>query len=353
MKQAKIINRQTRIEWIDIAKGIGILCVLFGHFKVNESSIFGVNITIPYYLVYSFHMPLFFFLSGYCFSKKTICFKEFFLKKCIGLMIPYISFSIFWIVSDSLFNVLANNISFEFFLDEFKTYFMQIRFHAIWFLPCLFIMEIAFYWILRLAKGNNVLIFTIGIIITILGVLYRKVININLFWNVDIVFTMILFFIIGYILKSINFIKSESKHKNSIAFCVFALLNVTVNTININIFKPHIIDVYGNQYCNYILFYISALLGIMAIVELSIMLEGKAKYINYLGRNTLVYFALHQIIYYAAQKIFEYLNLSSVLIWILYFVLMVLSLIILTLLNEILLKTKFKILLGKGIKLKK
>ena len=50
-----------RVEWVDIAKGYGILLVIIGH------------LPIPWIIsrsLYSFHLPLFFFLSGYFFFKK-------------------------------------------------------------------------------------------------------------------------------------------------------------------------------------------------------------------------------------------------------------------------------------------
>lgn len=53
-----------RIEAIDIAKGIGIFFVVIGHF-INMSS-------YPGRVIYSFHMPLFFFLSGICFNEKNM-----------------------------------------------------------------------------------------------------------------------------------------------------------------------------------------------------------------------------------------------------------------------------------------
>ena len=51
-----------RIEFIDIAKGFGIFCIVFGH-----------NI-IPHWLcdwVFSFHVPMFFILSGYFYKKRN------------------------------------------------------------------------------------------------------------------------------------------------------------------------------------------------------------------------------------------------------------------------------------------
>ena len=55
-----------RIQYIDIAKGIGILLVVIGH-CINSLSFLGK-------WIWSFHMPLFFVISGLCFnpSKNTL-----------------------------------------------------------------------------------------------------------------------------------------------------------------------------------------------------------------------------------------------------------------------------------------
>ncbi len=58
---------ENRTDWVDYAKGIGILLVVYGHVA---RGLFNANIDMPtafYHMadsvVYSFHMPLFFFLS--------------------------------------------------------------------------------------------------------------------------------------------------------------------------------------------------------------------------------------------------------------------------------------------------
>lgn len=50
-----------RIEWVDLAKGIAILAVITGH----ETSGF------IKFLIFSFHMPIFFILSGYTSRQRT------------------------------------------------------------------------------------------------------------------------------------------------------------------------------------------------------------------------------------------------------------------------------------------
>lgn len=59
-ERSKVIMRQIkdngRIAWVDIAKGLGIFLVVLGHtYRKNPVQNW----------IYSFHMPLFFILSGW------------------------------------------------------------------------------------------------------------------------------------------------------------------------------------------------------------------------------------------------------------------------------------------------
>ncbi|WP_283576492.1 acyltransferase family protein [Limosilactobacillus oris] len=60
MNQATASPKQKRLEWVDIAKGIAILLMVIGHEVKNPH---------VYAFIFSFHMPLFFVLSGYTSSQ--------------------------------------------------------------------------------------------------------------------------------------------------------------------------------------------------------------------------------------------------------------------------------------------
>ena len=75
-----IVVESSRLKWADIAKGIGIVLVVWGHSS------------LPFEFrkwVYSFHMPLFFILSGYFYKSQKYGFTDFFLRKLRTLIIPY------------------------------------------------------------------------------------------------------------------------------------------------------------------------------------------------------------------------------------------------------------------------
>lgn len=68
-----------RIEHLDVAKGIAIIAVIIGHCGISS-----INA-----IVYSFHLPLFYIISGY-FSRSDNTFSQFIKKRFKQLIIPYI-----------------------------------------------------------------------------------------------------------------------------------------------------------------------------------------------------------------------------------------------------------------------
>ena len=86
-----------RLSYIDVIKGIGILLVMLQHCLGGGTlgSMPGLQKTIA-----SFHMPLFFFISGFLYKKKT--YKDYLFSRMTGLVIPY---GIVSIINWILFNV--------------------------------------------------------------------------------------------------------------------------------------------------------------------------------------------------------------------------------------------------------
>ena len=70
-----------RVEWIDEAKALAIILVGVGHYSCPEGLLTWI---------YTFHMPLFFILSGITSNFEKYPFKEFFLKKVRTLLFPWV-----------------------------------------------------------------------------------------------------------------------------------------------------------------------------------------------------------------------------------------------------------------------
>lgn len=74
-----MLEQTKRIEALDVAKGIGIILVMIGH----------MTSSYLYNWIYSFHIPLFFILSGICFKNtKYTSFLAFARQRIKTLAIP-------------------------------------------------------------------------------------------------------------------------------------------------------------------------------------------------------------------------------------------------------------------------
>ncbi len=79
------IRSKGRIEYIDIAKGIGILAIVIGHMGFSELP--GSQYIVP--LFFQFHVPIFFLIAGYFLSQKQNVL-TFIASKARRMLLPYL-----------------------------------------------------------------------------------------------------------------------------------------------------------------------------------------------------------------------------------------------------------------------
>jgi fucose 4-O-acetylase-like acetyltransferase len=131
-----------RVEYIDIARGIGILLVALAHADVSLFS--------PYLhrLIYSFHMPLFFFLSGYFFNP-GIPLWELLKKRFNTILKPYlVTIVLIYIVSLSFTNMRFATVLGRIAKSLYATGY-YIDWVQLWFLPSLFVTSLFAYLFYR------------------------------------------------------------------------------------------------------------------------------------------------------------------------------------------------------------
>ena len=143
-----------RVSWIDIAKGIGIFLIVFGH-TIQQTGIMRQ-------ILYSFHVPLFFVISGLTYKSDES--STFFLKKKIkGLLIPYWAVGLISIIVILLINqfVHLQQDNTNFFVNVFGLIYGNYRTglmwwnRPLWFIPCLFITLLFVDLIEKIFVSNN------------------------------------------------------------------------------------------------------------------------------------------------------------------------------------------------------
>ncbi|EEV21074.1 acyltransferase family protein [Treponema vincentii] len=274
-----------RIDWIDVAKAIGISFVIMGHLHNPERvSAF----------IYAFHMPLFFFLSGMTFKKEKN-FIDYLHKKIRTLLIPYFLFAIityiFWLILGRHFGEDANTgipiikpligIFYSNAIDNWLAFNGPL-----WYLTCLFVVEIAYYFLSKVKKS---ICSAILILCGIVGYILSLTSFIRLPWSINVGLTAIVFYGFGNLF--INGIEKISLRRifNGILCILFGIICYITSQMN------GLIDMNSNFYGNIILFYLGAVSGILAMINFS-KLFTNSKILIFIGRNTLVILALHGII---------------------------------------------------------
>ena len=286
-----------RIGYFDVARGIGILLVVLGHNDLGALSPF------LHQLIYSFHIPLFFFLSGY-FINPSIPFRDFFTKRFHAVLKPYF-FTIFLIYFASVsFEKMGFQMAIGRILKALYGSINYIDWGQLWFLPHLFVVSLyAYVFITFLSRVRNrwlvwgVLIVTLLISVVLLRAFYPFSISIfnkqyeiyGLPFSLDLVLLSGFFFILGSELRSSL---PEKTFGN-----VLLLVGAAVGLIVLNSIFSYRVDIAVRVYESFLVNTAEALLGIFLILTLSRQVEVRspalARLFSYLGSISLIILIFH------------------------------------------------------------
>ena len=262
-----------RIDWIDIAKGIAIISVILGH-SVGKGPL-GI-------LIYSFHMPIYFRLSGYTIKKIPASdIPRATLKDFQRLIIPV--FILFFIDSILQIFYLGNNVT-----DVIKYKVRAILFGTLhkgmgrlWFLVALFWAKL-FYRVFLLKTLRYRVVFLL------IGAYLCSIIQIQLPQNLDIMFIILFFMETGFLLK--NSIDENSDKVEKIGICAFFVWSCLIW------YRQIYLDIAVRFYPP--LSILCAVCGSLCIIQLSKFLECNAlinKILSFLGKFSMYLLCIHYL----------------------------------------------------------
>lgn len=330
-----------RIDFVDLAKGICILLVVLYH----------INLPIPFMEMTScFRMPLYFILSG-LFFKDYGGFKYFFVKKTNKLAIPWFFFYTFYVALMPLYFILYGvflkdysgikyfyvnkkyrmsipstffytfsavvfavliYIAFPFRYEELSSNIGQmLSFYyekphrlpvSIWFLLCLFFINILFYVVFATSKRISsifsntsssrpfvISLISISIILGCIGY-YLNVIHINLYMHIDSALTVMPFFCFGFLLrKYTNVLYPNRFDKYNFLFIIIAFLLIYA----IGHFKSSYR--YNSYQVPLVILYLTGIIGTVAILFVAKYIK-KLPVISYIGRYSIIVLCTHEFI---------------------------------------------------------
>ncbi|MGT2712952.1 acyltransferase family protein [Streptococcus pluranimalium] len=144
------MTQHNKIKSISFLQVIGPLLVILGHSLNGFPNGFYFWHVLSKDWIYLFHMPLFFFISGYLFTKssKKYQFVPFIKNKVNRLLLPYLLFNLIFILPKLILGSIVNDrisLNFTKLLVMFLTPRENVWGHT-WFMFCLFLVYALYYF---------------------------------------------------------------------------------------------------------------------------------------------------------------------------------------------------------------
>lgn len=301
------LGKEKRIDSIDILRAVGIIIMVMGHV--------GFGGKFDRY-IHTFHMPLFFLISGFLFKHKT----DVSIGKLIGakakrLLLPYVTYAcinyLFWLIlvkgaGDLWWMPLVR-------LLTYNTENLPIC-GALWFLTSMFFAEAIYLILDRLFKKDlvrSVVVFFIAIGFS----LFESLTGFRLPLSIDTSLVCMGFLEVGRLYKEYKEGKPEKEEKNIIILAggiLFLIVNAVLAFVN------DYVNIKSGWYGIVPVFWINAVIGTVAFALLVKWFTRVTKDSNrirgllaFIGRNSMIFLGLNQLVILIFSILYEKCNLPG------------------------------------------
>lgn len=307
--ESALVNKSqsgSRMAWLDIAKGIGIILVVLGHAPrdIMRQEYFGIDFGFQF--IYSFHMQLFFIVSGYlfCISANKYSWGKFLKKRVQSLLIPWLIYTLLIYVVryaaefvPKLAQLLSDG---EFRMINFWDYMLlavecnnPYSFH-LWFIFVAFLVQIICFALFRLL--NSVLknrssgtIWAIILVIAIAGYFVSRSGNFIVITSLG---RMLYSFVLGACVQAFRLDKLLEKNITGIIISAFGIVSVFLYALFYN-------RISASDYV-YVFSSILRLIGapcmsfFVLFLSKKIQNSGFGRVLAWTGQNSFTVYLLHQ-----------------------------------------------------------
>jgi acyltransferase len=266
-----------RVFWIDVARAVGIFLIVFSH--LNQSGFSEA-------FLWTFHVPLFFFISGYLTKPQTD--GEFLGNVTRKLVLPYIYvYAVTVLVtvvlrSDYDLHSILRTLAGVAYGTRSYPYFVN---DALWFLPGLITVEALYTFCVRKLRVSYLVFLALSY------VLYRQH-YLDLFLSVDLSLLGLNFFLAGVLARRFDVFRRLAGSRASLA--IVAALTVLATSAAAAV---------GNVWYageHYALSLFAGLAGILMVISVSMLvapLLATGNYmrssVTFISANTLFIFCFH------------------------------------------------------------
>lgn len=278
-----------RLAFPDVAKGIAILAVILGHSLSHYVTDY-TNLLCNF--VFSFHMPLFFIVSGYFYSNRA----GGITKSARTLLIPYLALALFaffeqvivnpdYDIPKHLFSILYANPSplrSRELLNNLPVIGME------WFLLALFICRLIYKNIDTFGKKYNIPVSLLALCVFITGISLND--HVWLPFSIQPAMGAVLFYHIGYELKQRGIMTdNEVRSKSGVVIISAAIWLCAIFygyvRVNANLYND-MLSIVGAVCGSFVILLLSKYIAKIPVI---------GKFLTWAGRYSIVIFCVHKI----------------------------------------------------------
>lgn len=296
-----------RIDWVDSVRGFAIILMIIGHL-INPSRPLAK-------LIYMFHIPLFFILSGYLLNNDksmSNSFKKSFQNLIIPMVFASIIHLVVWFIFETRVPLL--NIPIDVIENIFSSYIILMLYAigdfniypglrfiepigALWFLPCLFLCLVLSRLMLKI--GNIIARSILSIVLVMLGIVIGKFIYLP--WSMDLAIVSQFFVLFGYYFRKYEVFEDQKLALLMIApAIIISTICFTTGVVSLNSrsFGIPIVSFSAALVVSYYTIYIFRFFNSVA------WLKGLNATFTYFGIQTLIILSFYKDIYdYMPERI--------------------------------------------------
>lgn len=285
--------RAGRLTHVDTMKAIGMVLVVVGHSPGLEPFI--------KHVIYSFHMPLFFFISGLLLTeaKLALPYSAYFSVLWKGLVLPYLFFFVvsylYWLPTHDMAESAVKFVGMSWqeplmgvLVGNGDALFVNV---VLWFFTCLFTTSLIFF-VARKYFSAAFLLVALNCLGFVFALLYDQSWP-RLPWGLDNAVVAIAFYSAGHFFRGYQKATSARVSRTGARILAFLMLAVVAFVANLN----GSVDLNTLHFGNYrSLYFIGAYLGIFALFYFSIGLPA-TRVFRWLSQNTIIIFPIHLLMF--------------------------------------------------------
>lgn len=327
---------KTRDQSLDILRGMGIFLMVFDHVGWG---------TAVHTYIQSFHMPLFFIVSGYLWKNEKLSILA--KKRFKTLLIPYFIFAFAYLflqlipvlnIGNTHLNSVQAVLLFPTDIDN-----MPIA-PALWFLPCMFWTSIVYSLMSRLNYKMKV-VCVVGI--TTLGMIFSSLSDFMLPFTIEPLTVALGFMLVGEFIK-----RNQDKLIGWLdkSWLIFILLIVEAILAILN----RSVDMRSARYHNCVLFIVNSIVGTMAFLGIARKIRAMSakilwgvQWLSFLSQDAMGFICMNQLfimLFSKALKIF--IPAGAIALIACKTVTFIVTMAVISWLTQIIMSSRFRIILG-------